>query len=246
VSGIDVELPDAELAHVAYVQKGFTGAAGCTTDPYFWIESIGTELIGTEGSGVVRLRDVSIVDGRQVACKVKLNAEIEGISFHETVEIWDPDCPTPAPGGEKKRTYRSLTAAMSSGLLRILAWDSETSTCAVVYFDVYGGENPQSLVAPDDWRFIAGSLVHMDDAAGCSEEGSGDSSGYEFAESITETASGELTFLTSEASDVINSTTRIPCRLALKMSMEFRDEYHWVPRVVKLVDDDVVVDGACD
>lgn len=243
VTGIEVELADAEFAHVAYVSEGPGNAAGCTPDYY----GAGMdERLGTEGSGTVRLREISYVDGRRVACKVKLRAEIDGVKFHETAHIWDDECPPPS-GGEK-RTYDAPHARLSGTLLSVTAWDPKTSTCASLGFEVDVGEDMQPIVMPEHWKLYGGQLLYMEDAQSCNspEPYGGDSPPVRLdVSSLDETHSGRLGFEASEVGEIDGTPIQFPCRLSLDVSMELPQEYYWVPRFLTIEGFGVVVDGAC-
>jgi hypothetical protein len=65
------------------------------------------------------------------------------------------------------------------------------------------------------------------------------------AASMPELGSGVLSFASTQAGEILGNSAQIPCRVSVDMSMEFQDEYHWVPRIVKLEGTGIVVDGAC-
>lgn len=239
LEGIDVRLRNEDGAHVEWVREYALPARYCSTSSD-GATNEEIELPDEEGSGRVRFKKVSQNEwGQSSACRVELAAEYAGIDFAGSHHVWDRDC---EKNSGETRKLRTLEARIeSSSYLIVSAADPENSTCTWLTFHVAPYDEDE-FEAPLDWALQDGVIRYVEDLSQCTPANMWDMLGP--SDGVSE-PKGRLSFPSSETFDYLDGFRLTPCTVSLNLTVETNELYYWAPWRLKLVADDVVVDGAC-
>jgi hypothetical protein len=235
VAGIDVRLEHREHAHVAWVREGPGDIDRCTTD-----SPTGEALTG-EASGSVRFKDVSLVDGGVVACRVRVNAKVGDTRFKQRLKIWASGCPAPTDGDTHVvRSVRAVVSAYYGTPTLVLAGTTENGSCARFEFGPFAHEAVPGF--PENWSPRTAYLWRP-------QEQDCEPLPYTHFEwdaphiIIHEDGSGRLSFGKFGTVRFNDHDYQFPCRVTIHYGVELGEEYHWVPWRLRLEASNVVVEG---
>jgi hypothetical protein len=237
VSGVDVRLEHREHAHVGWVREVPGDIDRCTTD------YVDGEALTGKASGSVRFKDVSLVDGNVVACRVKVNAKVGDTRFKQRLNIWASGCPTPTDGDT--HVVNSVRAEASpyyySTPSLVLVGTTKNGSCARFEFNPFADEAVPGL--PPDWSFFNAYLWRPQDGQTCDPNIDYGYMWHAPHVATYEGGSGRLSFGKMGTVSFNGDDYDFPCHVSVNYGVELGEQYHWVPWQLRLEASDVVVEG---